>query len=267
MSFAQEIIKLPYKESLKESYPVNSYYSPTSEVDLIDNISEPELEVFLAEKPNGKAMIICPGGAMFFHAIEHEGREVAKKLNQSGISCFVLKYRLYPVDGNAQKYLDSLVATESWGPITEKAKEILPYATQDALESIKHLRMNADTYQINPDEIGIMGFSAGGAVTLEVAFKADEASRPNFIAPIYGWSEIVELQPTPAFKMPAFFDCASDDELFLADQTVALYKQWKDDGQLAELHMHESGGHGYGMKKVESIDSWSDLLVAWILRR
>ncbi len=58
MSFAQEIIKLPYKESLKESFPVNSYYSPTSEVDLIDNISEPELEVFLAEKPNGKAIII-----------------------------------------------------------------------------------------------------------------------------------------------------------------------------------------------------------------
>lgn len=262
-------IKLPFHDVLKETYPINQYPSSNSGMGLIDNISEPELEVYLADPKvsNGKAVIICPGGAMFFHAIEHEGRDVAKKLNQSGISCFVLKYRLYPVNGNAESFLNQLVASESWDTIVEKAKEMLPLATQDAFEAIQHLRSHAQEYRINPNEIGLMGFSAGGAITLEATYLATESNRPNFIACLYAWTIINDPHEVPSYKTPAFFDCALDDELFLADSTVSLFKQWKEAGQLAELHLHESGGHGYGMRPIESVQSWSDLLEAWILRR
>lgn len=265
----QSIVKLTTNKSQKHSYPSKAYTSSKSDVLHIDNVSEPELEVFLANPENNtqKAMIIAPGGALFFHAIEHEGREVAKLLAQKGINAFVLKYRLYPVDGNAEDYVNELADKQDWDSIRFKAKETFPFALDDATEALKHLKNNCDSYDISPSQIGMMGFSAGGALTLEAVFQLASGLKPNFIAAIYPWIDILSPYKLPLEEIPAFFDCATNDELFLAPQTVDLYKEWISADKKAELHMHESGGHGYGTKGIEEVSAWLDLLINWIIRR
>ena len=111
-----------------------------------------------------------------------------------------------------------------------------------------------------------MGFSAGGAVTMETAYRAEKKNLPNFIAPIYPWMIVVEDQEVPDYKPPAFIICANDDNLKLAPASVKIYSDWIKAGAEADLHMFQKGGHGFGMSKKNSpIDSWSDLLVDWIL--
>jgi len=209
-----------------------------------------------------KAMIICPGGALFFSAYEKEGVKLAKKLALNGITAIVLKYRTYPRKGSViewQRTLKTQTAIDS-------AKTILPYSSKDALNAIEVIRNNASKYNINPNKIGLMGFSAGGAVTMEAAYTSISKNQPNFIAPIYPWMLIVDKQKVPLNKPPAFISCANDDPLMLATPSVQIYQDWISAGAEAELHMFSKGGHGYGMNKINApVDRWSQLLIDWIL--
>ena len=111
-----------------------------------------------------------------------------------------------------------------------------------------------------------MGFSAGGAVTMEAAYTSVMKNQPNFIAPIYPWMDIVDNQKVPLNKPPAFVSCANDDPLELAAPSVQIYQDWILAGAEAELHMFSKGGHGYGMNKINApVDRWSQLLIDWIL--
>jgi predicted esterase len=111
-----------------------------------------------------------------------------------------------------------------------------------------------------------MGFSAGGAVTMEAAYTSISKNQPNFIAPIYPWMLIVDKQKVPLNKPPAFISCANDDPLMLATPSVQIYQDWISAGAEAELHMFSKGGHGYGMNKINApVDRWSQLLIDWIL--
>ena len=111
-----------------------------------------------------------------------------------------------------------------------------------------------------------MGFSAGGAVTMEAAYTSISKNQPNFIAPIYPWMLIVDKQKVPLNKPPAFISCANDDPLMLATPSVQIYQDWISAGAEAELHMFSKGGHGFGMNKINSpVDRWSQLLIDWIL--
>ena len=123
------------------------------------NISIPTLQVFL---PKGKsqpstAIVVCPGGGMKSNAFFHEGLDVAKALNEKGIAAFVLKYRLVPTHLVGEN--------EGLNELYLKEKKQLTYGHLDALNAIAHVRENASKYSIDPKKIGIMGFSAGGAVT------------------------------------------------------------------------------------------------------
>ena len=111
-----------------------------------------------------------------------------------------------------------------------------------------------------------MGFSAGGAVTMEAAYTATSINQPNFIAPIYPWMNIVDKQKVPSNKPPAFISCANDDPLGLAAPSIQIYKDWILAGGEAELHMFSKGGHGFGMNDVNApVNMWSELLIDWIL--
>ena len=263
---AQEKIILDYQKWELKSYKENRVLISEQEGVWLDNISEPEMDLYKAQgnSVTDKTMIICPGGALLFSAYEKEGVKLAKKLALNGITAIVLKYRTYPRKGSVIDWAGTL-----WGKpqvVIDSAKTILPYSSKDALNAIEVIRNNASKYNINPNKIGLMGFSAGGAVTMEAAYTSISKNQPNFIAPIYPWMLIVDKQKVPLNKPPAFISCANDDPLMLATPSVQIYQDWISAGAEAELHMFSKGGHGYGMNKINApVDRWSQLLIDWIL--
>ena len=262
---AQEKILLDYQKWELKSYKENRVLISEQEGVWLDNISEPEMDLYKAQgnSVTDKTMIICPGGALLFSAYEKEGVKLAKKLALNGITAIVLKYRTYPRKGSViewQRTLKTQTAIDS-------AKTILPYSSKDALNAIEVIRNNASKYNINPNKIGLMGFSAGGAVTMEAAYTSISKNQPNFIAPIYPWMDIVEGQKVPSNKPPAFITCANNDEYReIPTSSVQIYQDWIQAEAKVELHMFSEGGHGFGMNKINSpVDRWSQLLIDWIL--
>ena len=265
--YAQEIIPVKHQKWDLKSYNENSILISKQEGIWLDNISVPEMSLYKAKGDSitDKAMIICPGGGLFFSAYDKEGVKLAKKLASNGITAIVLKYRTYPRKGSVIDWAGTL-----WGKpqmAIDSAKIILPYSTKDALTAIEVMREKAAKYNINPNKIGLMGFSAGGAVTMEAAYTSNSKNQPNFIAPIYPWMDIVEEQKVPSNKPPAFITCANNDEFReIPTSSVQIYQDWIQAEAKVELHMFSEGGHGFGMNKINSpVDRWSQLLIDWIL--
>ena len=256
----QEIITLPYDNTgLDYQGPEVEKKGYFTDKHNFQNISIPTIQVFL---PRGDlntktAMIICPGGGMRSNAIHHEGFDVAKALNKKGIAAFVLKYRLVPIH--------LIGKNEGLDHPYSKEKKQLAYGHLDALNAIAHVRENNLKYDINPDKIGIMGFSAGGAVTMEATYKSSEKNRPNFIAPIYPWMKIVDDQEPPAYGPPIFIVCTTEDALKLAIPSAEIYTDWAEKNYISELHLYHHGKHGFGMRKTNyPVDNWFDNMVDWI---
>ena len=264
---AQEKILLDYQKWELKSYKENRVLISEQEGVWLDNISEPEMDLYKAQgnSVTDKTMIICPGGALFFSAYEKEGVKLAKKLALNGITAIVLKYRTYPRKGSVIDWAGTL--WDNPQVAIDSAKIILPYSTKDALKAIEVMREKAAKYNINPNKIGLMGFSAGGAVTMEAAYTSISKNQPNFIAPIYPWMDIVEGQKVPSNKPPAFITCANNDEYReIPTSSVQIYQDWIQAEAKVELHMFSEGGHGFGMNKINSpVDRWSQLLIDWIL--
>ena len=256
----QEIITLPYDNTgLDYQGPEVEKKGYLTDKNNFQNISIPTIQVFL---PRGNlntktAMIICPGGGMRANAIHHQGFDVAKAQSKKGISAFVLKYRLVPIH--------LIGKNEGLDHPYSKEKKQLAYGHLDALNAIAHVRENALKYEINPDKIGIMGFSAGGAVTMEATYKSSEKNRPNFIAPIYPWMKIVDDQEPPAYGPPIFIVCTTEDALKLAIPSAEIYTDWAEKNYISELHLYHHGKHGFGMRKTNyPVDNWFDNMVDWI---
>ena len=262
---AQEKISIKHQKWELKSYKENSVLISKQEGVWLDNISVPEMYLYKAKGDSitDKAMIICPGGALLFSAYEKEGVKLAKKLALNGITALVLKYRTYPRKGSVIEWSRTLKTQTA----IDSAKTILPYSSKDALNAIEVIRNNASKYNINPDKIGLMGFSAGGAVTMEAAYTSISKNQPNFIAPIYPWMDIVGGQKVPSNKPPAFITCANNDVWKeIPTSSVQIYQDWIQAEAKVELHMFSEGGHGFGMNKINSpVDRWSQLLVDWIL--
>lgn len=121
-------------------------------------------------------------------------------------------------------------------------------------------------YNLNPNRIGIIGFSAGGTVAASVAFNYTPKSRPDFAAPIYlqyEWTP--KPNGVPSDAPPMFILAASDDQLGLAPHSVALYKDWTAAKKPAELHLYAKGGHGFGMRKQNlPTDHWIERFADWL---
>lgn len=259
----QEIIELPnnapgnvtWEEAEKE------YYSPIWKTQVVTNVSKPTIEVFRPNgvPANGTGVIIAPGGGLFALSINSEGKDVARWLNQKGITAFVLKYRLVPTGEDGVKEV-----SEIGEKIYEKISPVLPLSVTDGLNAVAHVRKNAKELGVLPDKIGFMGFSAGGAVTMGVAFKADLGNMPNFLVPVYPWMTVLGTYEVPEEAPPMAVVCASDDPLLLAPESVQLYSAWQDEGNPTELHMYSKGGHGFGMRKQNlPSDTWLARVYEW----
>ena len=114
---------------------------------------------------------------------------------------------------------------------------------------------------VSPERVGIIGFSAGGTVAAGVAFRYAPEGRPAFVAPIYGAAAMFKDAPVPGDAPPLFVVAATDDQLGLAPESVALNEKWTGARKSAELHMYAKGGHGFGMRKQNlPTDHWIDSL-------
>jgi acetyl esterase/lipase len=226
------------------------------------NISKPTLTYFPpTSAANGAAAIICPGGAFYALSIDSEGTDVARALNAKGISAFVLKYRLVEC-----KTDDPTREVMTAGNLDQKVAPVVPLAMADGLAAVRYVRQHAQEYNVKPNQIGILGFSAGGTVAASVAHNYTAESRPDFVAPIYlAYEWVPKTNGVPADAPPAFILAASDDPLRLAPHSVSMYQAWTAAGKSAELHLYSKGGHGFGMRKQNlPSDRWHLLFFDWL---
>jgi acetyl esterase/lipase len=230
---------------------------------VVFNVANPTLTVFQPEagKANGTAVVICPGGAFFALSIDSEGFDVARWLNTKGVTCFVLKYRLV-----ACKTDDPTSELMSRGPLDEVVAPIVKLALADGNAAIGYVRKHAAEFAVNPERIGIVGFSAGGTVAVSAAMNYTAETRPSFVAPIYpAYNWAIKGGGVPADAPPAFVLAASDDPLGLAPQSVAIYQDWIAAGKPAELHLYSKGGHGFGMRQQHlPSDRWIERFADWL---
>lgn len=262
---AQEIIQIPHEKAEGTTWEGDekAYFSEIWQNDVVTNVSVPTMEVFRPESPNGTSVIIAPGGGLYALSITSEGTDVAKWLNDKGITAFVLKYRLVPTGEDGVKEITNDASTNP-AIVGQRVMPVLPYSYADGLSAIAHVRENAESFNIDPNKIGFMGFSAGGAVTLGVAYNYIEANRPDFLVPVYAWTLVMPVQEVPADAPPMFVICASDDPLGLAPGSIELYSSWLKANKPVGLHMYAKGGHGFGMKKQGlPSDTWIERFYDW----
>jgi acetyl esterase/lipase len=266
---AQDVIPLPTSavpNSTQEKYPEKEYFSKIWSTEVVTNVTKPSLTVFKPspELRNGTALVICPGGSFMALDINSEGNDVAKYVTARGVTAFVLKYRLAHTGEDAVQELNEML--KDGQKLREMLGKTVPLAVADGLEAVTYVRQHASEWGVSPDRVGIIGFSAGGAVAAGVAFHYLREGRPAFVAPIYapalGFSKDAAV---PADAPPMFVAAATDDELGLAPLSVFLYEKWIAAHKSAELHIYSKGGHGFAMRKQKlPVDHWIDRFTDWM---
>lgn len=239
---------------------------------MIFNVSDPTLEMFRpeADRANGTAVIIAPGGGFVGLGYEAGGTAVARQLAQRGVTAFVLKYRTIRSPDDAM-HMPEIHMKEMEG-IMARAKSGVPeevppfagekHAVEDGARAIAIVRQRAAGWRIDPKRIGFLGFSSGAFLAADLAI-GDKASRPDFVGLIYGGLRT----PVPADASPAFIAGAADDA-FTPNDPVQLYSAWRKAGVPAEVHIYQRGGHGFDLKpKGTTSDYWFDELTWWMQSR
>ena len=233
---------------------------------VVYNVVIPTLTVYLPDSvaPNGTAVIICPGGAFHTLSIESEGIDVARWLNKKGVTAFVLKYRLvHSVTADPVKEL--MAKMTDFKKLDQENDSVVTMAIRDGKKAVEYVRQHAAGYGVNTGRIGLMGFSAGGTVTMGVGYNYTPQNRPDFLAPIYLYKAALGNPPVPKDAPPIFICAASDDQLGLASHSTNLYNEWLAAGKSAELHMYVKGGHGFGMRKQNiPTDTWIERFGDWL---
>jgi acetyl esterase/lipase len=238
------------------SWTEQSSIDATTGILRLSNVTRPTLSVFLPEKERatGAGMLVVPGGAFRILAFNHEGTEVAEWLNSIGVAAFVLKYRVMRSDDLAQLPREAQQA---------RMKEAMAFGVADALQAMRILRSRASEWGLDPARIGAVGFSAGGYITANVALTDDESARPAFAASIYAY--FPEERPVPAAAPPLLLVHAADDRTVPVEHSLRLFQMWRRAARPAELHVFQSGGHGFGMRpKGLPVDGWTARLRDWL---
>jgi acetyl esterase/lipase len=229
----------------------------------LGNVSTPQIAVYrpAPEKDTGTAVVIAPGGGFNILAYDLEGTEVAAWLNSIGITGIVLKYRV---------------------PARDPEKRWLA-AVQDAQRAVSLVRSRAAEWKLNPNRVGILGFSAGGATAgftalifntrqYEATDAVDQVScRPDFALLIYAGGFVDQSNQAlrsevkiPANCPPMFFAHAWDDHVPVQNALLlgAALKQAKVP---VEMHLYPTGGHGYGLRRTEeAVTTWPDRAAEWM---
>jgi acetyl esterase/lipase len=265
---AQDVIPLQTATapvSTQENYPEKEYFSKVWNTEVIANVTKPSLTVFKPspKSRNGTAVVICPGGGFMALSITSEGIDVAKYMAARGVTAFVLKYRLAHTGEDATQEFVEMFADKP--KFQEMLAKIVPLSIADGLAAVTYVRQHASEWEVSPDRVGVIGFSAGGSVAAAVAFRYQPEGRPAFVAPIYAAAEMFKNDRVPGDAPPMFAVAATDDQLGLAPDSVALYEKWTGAHKSAELHMYAKGGHGFGMRTQGlPTDHWIDRFADWL---
>lgn len=233
---------------------------------VVYNVSKPTLNVFLPDSAvpaTGTGIVICPGGGFHALSINNEGYEVARWLAKKGITCFVLKYRLARTMGTdpVQEWMAGMGTKEG----RAKDSAAIRLAIADGKAAVNWVRSHAAEYNLQPNQVGIMGFSAGGTVAASAAFNYTADNKPAFTAPIYAYMPPQLMSTVEADAPPLFAVAATNDGLGLAPHSVNLYSTWLAAKQPAELHMYVQGDHGFGMHRQNlPTDSWIERFGDWL---
>lgn len=234
---------------------------------VVYNVAKPSLTIFTPDPAiaNGTAVVICPGGGFIALAMGNEGYDVAKSLVKKGITCFVLKYRLAHINTtDAVKYFNDAIHDRDEEKL-QNQKNAVPYSIADGKASIKYVRAHAAEYGINPNKIGILGFSAGGTVAASAAFNYTTENKPNFVAPIYAYFPKAMQGKVEEDAPPLFIAVAANDALNLQQQSIDLFTAWNTVKKDAELHVYNQGSHGFGMRVQHTTsDTWIDRFTDWM---
>jgi len=227
----------------------------------VSNVTQPTISVFPApaDKNTGAAIVICPGGGYNILAWDKEGTEIAEWANSIGVNAVVLKYRV-PRRKDVAKHQAPL---------------------QDAQRAMSIVRSRASEWGIDPQRIGVLGFSAGGhlSATLSTNYdkriypaidKFDETScRPDFTVLVYPAYLIEGNKLAPEFTInektpPTFFAHAYDDRIG-PENSIAYFLELKKNKVPAELHVYSTGGHGFGMRPSDKpASTWPARCAEWL---
>jgi acetyl esterase/lipase len=234
-----------------------------------------------ADRATGAGVVVCPGGGYAMLATGHEGRAVAAWLNDLGVSAFVLRYRHGP------RYRH-------------------PWPLRDAQRAVRTVRAHAPEWRVDPERVGVLGFSAGGHLASTVGTHAEPgdaaaadsiarfSARPDFLTLVYPVISLVEpfahagsrrrlLGPDPDSSLlrrlssetqvradtpPTFLVHTGADETVPAENSLAFYRALRDAGVPAELHLYEEGPHGFGLAPADPVlSSWTDRWADWARER
>ncbi|HEX3166326.1 MAG TPA: dienelactone hydrolase family protein [Chitinophagaceae bacterium] len=232
---------------------------------VVYNVTKPTLTVFVpeADKANGTAVIIAPGGGFHALSINSEGLDVAKWLVQKGVTCFVLKYRLVHVLSNDPTA--EFAAKMGKKEFDDDVSKVMPLVIADGRNAIAWVRKHAAEYKIESNKVGIMGFSAGGTLASSTLFGYTKENRPDFGAPIYPFFPSTMIGSVANDAPPIFIVTATDDGFGLAPHSIELYNKWLSTKHDAELHMYARGNHGFGMRKQNiPTDNWIERFYEWL---
>lgn len=218
---------------------------------VIINVVTPTLTAYLPPraKAKGTGVIIAPGGGFVALAMDREGIEVARWLQQHGIAAFVLKYRVVEKRGSGIPDMDPDTASR--------------YGIADAIQAIRLVRQHAAEWGVSPHRVGFIGFSAGAMVASGTLLQPDSAARPDFVGMMYGGPFGV-MPSIPPHLPPIFRAWAQDDDVVLP-QVEAFYAALRKAGIAPEAHVFRTGGHGFGMhRQGTSSDHWIDEFYFWL---
>jgi acetyl esterase/lipase len=222
------------------------------------SVHNPSITPYLPtkEKNTGAAVLVIPGGGHRVLAIEHEGYNVAQWLSEHGIAAFVLKYRLARETNSTYK-----IEVEALG---------------DTQRAIRLIRSRSQEWGVDPNRLGVMGFSAGGELAAFASMRFDkgvessndsierQSSKPDFQALIYpGTSR--KIEPTKD-SPPAFLACAYNDRPDISEGLAEVYLRFKKVSVPAELHIYSTGGHGFGVRasNKKPVGSWLTRFDEWL---
>ncbi|MCA9062928.1 MAG: alpha/beta hydrolase [Planctomycetaceae bacterium] len=225
----------------------------------VSNVHHPSITPYLPIKENatGTAIIIAPGGGHRVLCLGHEGDSLAEWFAEHGIAAFVLRYRLAREEGSAYT--------------------VDEHAMADTRRAIRMVRQRADEWQIDPDRIGILGFSAGGELAALAAMDSD-AGRPDAVDPVERLSSRPDYQvliyPGSSQRFtaregmpPAFIALGAKDRPDISLGMAQLYLKYKDAGIPCELHIYANAGHGFGFRPgtTTAAGDWPMRLREWLV--
>ncbi len=244
----------------------------------VRNVVEPTVTVFLpdAASSTGAGVVIAPGGGFRFLQWNNEGTNVAERLQKHGVASFVLKYRLTDTGTNEafaemNAQARGAIPPDSPQPATGAPygggpvaiSKVRPLSLADGHQAMRVVRQRAAEWRVDPQKIGIMGFSAGGYVAVTVALDDKAETRPAFVGSVYSCC-LGDAMQVPPNAPPIFITGAQNDSI--ANRSApALFAAWTAASKPAEIHIYQQGGHGFGTRpRNQPVDSWLDRFVEWL---